>query len=151
MRRADKEIKDRGEIEEVLRRGRVCHLALVDNGLPYAVPVNYGYADGCLYVHSAREGRKIDVLRRNNIVSFNVYLDDGLVQSEVACSWGMRYRSVIGTGTAALVDSREEKERALRVIMGHYAGPVSAFDKARLDSVLIIIIQVDSLSGKQSG
>ena len=151
MRRSDKEIKDRAEIEGILQRGRICHLGLVDRGLPYVVPVNYGYRSGCLYVHSARAGRKIEILGRNSIVSFSVYIDDGLVQSDVACSWGMRYRSVMGTGTAELLEGREEKEQALRIIMEHYAGPVSAFEAARVDSVLIIRIKIDSLSGKKSG
>jgi len=151
MRRTDKEITDRAEIEEILERGQVCHLGLVDNGLPYIVPVNYGYLDGCLYVHSAREGRKIDIIRRNNVVSFNIYVDNGLVKSGVACNWGMRYRSVMGMGTAALVDGREEKEQALRIIMRHYAGPAESFEASRMNSLLIIKIQIDSLAGKKSG
>lgn len=151
MRRADKEIKSSAEIEDILNRGRVCHLGLNDGGLTYVVPVNYGYADGCLYVHSAREGRKIDILRRNNIISFNIYIDNSLVQSDVACNWGVRYRSVMGTGTASLVEGREEKEQALRIIMKHYAGPASAFEAARVDSVVIVKIQINSLTGKQSG
>ena len=151
MRRADKEIKDGAEIEDILKRGRVCHLGLNDRGLTYVVPVNYGYRDGCLYVHSAREGRKIDILRRNNVVSYSVYIDSSLVQSDVACSWGMSYRSVMGTGTAVLVESREEKEQALRIIMQHYAGPAADFEATRMDGILIIKIQIDSLSGKKSG
>ena len=151
MRRTDKEIKDGAEIEEILNCGRVCHLGLVDNGLPYVVPVNYGYLDGCLYVHSAREGRKIDILRRNNLVSFSIHIDDGLVQSDVACNWGMRYQSVMGTGVAVLIEDRTEKEEALRIIMKHYAGPVSVFEEARLDSILIIKVRIESLTGKKSG
>ena len=151
MRRADKEIKGRAEIEDILRCGRVCHLGLNDRGLTYVVPVNYGYADDCLYVHSAREGRKIDILRRSNLVSFSIYIDNSLVQSDVACNWGMRYRSVMGTGTAALIEDRAEKEEALRIIMKHYAGPASAFEAARVNSILIIKIQINSLAGKKSG
>ena len=151
MRRADKEIKDGAEIEDILKRGRVCHLGLNDRGLTYVVPVNYGYRDGCLYVHSAREGRKIDILRRNNVVSYSVYIDSSLVQSDVACSWGMSYRSVMGTGTAVLVESREEKEQALRIIMEHYAGPLATFEAARIDSILIIKVRMDSPAGKKSG
>ena len=151
MRRTDKEIKDRAEIEEILRSGRVCHLGLIDDGLPYVVPLNYGYRDGCLYVHSAREGHKIDILRRNNIVSFSIHIDDGLVKPDVACNWGMSYRSVMGMGAAALVDGGEEKEQALRIIMKHYAGPIPVFETAKLDNVRIIKIRINSLTGKKSG
>ena len=151
MRRTDKEIKDRAEIEEILRSGRVCHLGLIDDGLPYVVPLNYGYRDGCLYVHSAREGHKIDILRRNNVVSFSVYIDDCLVQSDVACNWGMSYRSVMGTGAASLMEGKEEKEQAQRIIMEHYAGPGYVFEAAKVDRVLIIKIQINNLTGKKSG
>ena len=151
MRRADKEIVNSTEIEDILRSGRVCQLGLNDGGLTYVVPVNYGYADGCLYVHSAMEGRKIDILRRNNLVSFSIYIDNGPVQSDVPCNWGMRYRSVMGTGTAELVDGGEEKEEALRIIIKHYAGPASVFEAAKLNSVRIIKIRINSLTGKKSG
>ena len=151
MRRADKEIVNSMEIEDILKSGRVCQLGLNDGGLTYVVPVNYGYADGCLYIHSAREGRKIDILRRNNFVSFNIYIDDGLVQSDVACNWGMRYRSVMGTGTAALIEDRTEKEQALRIITQHYSGTFTAFDAASIDKVLIIRVEIETLTGKKSG
>ena len=151
MRRADKEIKEGPEIEDILRCGQICHLGLNDDGLTYVVPVNYGYSSGCLYVHSALEGRKIDILRRNNSVSFSIYIDDGLVQSDVACNWGMKYRSVMGTGKAVLIEDRTKKEEALRIIMGHYAGPAATFEAARMDSILIIKVRIDSLAGKKSG
>lgn len=151
MRRADKEVTDRVEVESILQGGRVCHLGLNDCGATYVLPVNYGYAGGFLYVHSAGEGRKIDILRSNAQVSFCIYIDDGLAGSDLPCNWGMRYRSVMGTGTAAFVEGRGEKEKALRIIVDHYAGPAAAFEAARLDSVCIIRIRVDSLTGKKSG
>ena len=150
MRRADKEIVNSTEIEDILKSGRVCQLGLNDGGLSYVVPVNYGYADGCLYVHSAKEGRKIDILRRNNLVSFSIYIDNGLVQSDVACNWGMRYHSVMGTGKATLIEEGTEKEEALRIIMKHYSGSFTVFDAARIDQVLIIRIEIETLTGKKS-
>lgn len=151
MRRADKEIVNTMEMEDILRSGRVCQLGLNDNGLTYVIPVSYGYEDGYLYVHSAREGRKIDILRRNNIVSFAIYIDDCPVPSDVACNWGMKYRCVMGTGTADMVEEEKEKEKALRIIVKHYAGPVSAIEAAGVSSVLIIRVLISSLTGKKSG
>ncbi|HNU36390.1 MAG TPA: pyridoxamine 5'-phosphate oxidase family protein, partial [Methanomassiliicoccales archaeon] len=65
MRKAEREIMDQGELEEVIRRAEVCRLAMVDDGKPYIVPMNFGYRNGCLYFHCAKEGRKLDVLREN--------------------------------------------------------------------------------------
>lgn len=151
MRRTDKEITDKEEIEVILERGRVCHLGLCDNGIPYVVPVNYGYADGFLYIHSARQGRKIEVLRSNNLVSFNIYVDECIMESAAACNWTMKYRSVTGTGRALLVEDGDEKNRALRLIMSHYSTREYQFDPAAVDKVLIIRVQIDELTGKSSG
>jgi uncharacterized protein len=151
MRRADKEIKNRAEIEGILERGRVCHLGLCDNGTPYVVPVNYGYSDGCLYIHSAGSGRKIEILRGNNLVSFNIYLDESVSESAIACNWTMKYCSVMGTGKAYILESRDEKIEALRLIVGHYSAGEYQFDPVEIDRVLIIKIVIDDLTGKKSG
>jgi nitroimidazol reductase NimA-like FMN-containing flavoprotein (pyridoxamine 5'-phosphate oxidase superfamily) len=151
LRRSDKEIKDRAEIESILQRASICHLGLCDDGPPYVVPVNYGYANGCLYIHSAREGRKIDILRNNNNVSFTVYTDDKLVRSDKACNWTMKYSSVMGMGRASLIEGRTEKEEALHCIMQHYMEENSDFDPSRVDKVVIIKIDIDTMTGKRSG
>jgi len=150
MHRIDKEIMSRAEIQDILKRGRVCHLGLCDEGVPYVVPVNYGYADGFLYVHSAGKGRKVEILRRNNLVSFNIYVDECLTESGVACNWTTKYRSVTGSGKASLVESRDEKEEALHLIMSHYSAGEYQFDPDAVDKVLIIKIVINSLTGKKS-
>ena len=85
MRRKDKEIKDKDQIEQIVQDARVCHLALADNGQPYVVPLNFGYREKTVYFHSARQGRKIDMLRANPRVclEFSSLLE--LVQGEKSC------------------------------------------------------------------
>jgi uncharacterized protein len=151
MRRADKEIKSRAEIEDILERGRVCHLGLCDNGTPYVVPVSYGYSEGCLYIHSAVSGRKIEILRGNNLVSFNIHVDESVSESATACNWTMKYCSVMGAGKAYILESRDEKIEALRLIMRHYSAGEYQFDPAAIDRVLTIKIVIDDLTGKKSG
>ncbi|MDD5648724.1 MAG: pyridoxamine 5'-phosphate oxidase family protein [Dehalococcoidia bacterium] len=150
MRRIDKKITSRAEIEDVIKRGRVCHLGLCDKGIPYVVPVNYGYAAGCLYVHSAMEGKKIEILRGNNLVCFNIYVDECIVESDTACSWTTRYRSVMGNGKAYLVEDPVEKRKALRLIISHYSSGEHQFDPGMVDRVLIVKVMVDELTGKKS-
>ena len=151
MRRSDKELTDRKDIDDVINRARICHLALCQDGVPYVVPLNYGYADGCLYFHSAGEGRKIDILRSNSRVSFTMYVDESLVESDTACKWGTKYRSVIGEGKACLVDDKTEKEAALRIIMRHYSDEDFTFDPSKVDKVVIIKVEIASITGKRSG
>jgi uncharacterized protein len=151
LRRSDKELTDRKDIDDVINRARICHLALCQDGIPYVVPLNYGYADGCLYFHSAGEGRKIDILRSNNTVSFTMYVDESLVESDTACKWGTKYRSVIGEGKAYLLDDKAEKEAALHIIMRHYSDREFIFDPSKVDQVVIIRVEIASITGKRSG
>ena len=78
VRRDDKEIKDPEGIRDILKKGLVCHVAMVDDGKPYMVAMNYGFRDDTIYLHAAIEGRKIDILRKNpDAVKFDTisYID----------------------------------------------------------------------------
>ena len=107
MRRAEREIRDPGELEDVIRRAEVCRLGMVDGGEPYIVPMNFGYRDGHLYFHCAREGRKLDVLRANPRVCFELEAGVRTVRGETACKWSTAYESVIGWGTATVLMDEE--------------------------------------------
>ena len=102
MRRKDREISDLGEIESIIQRSDICRLAFCDRGKPYVVPLCFGYRQGALYFHSAREGRKLDMIRNNSLVCFEMDIDQELIRSIDRCS--MRYRSVIGSGLARIVE-----------------------------------------------
>ncbi len=151
MRRSDKEIKDRRELESIIKSAGVCHLGLSDNDTPYVVPVNFGYRDNQLYFHSATQGKKIDILKRNNRVCFELDTGHELVKSEIPCTWGMKYRSVIGFGRAFFVEEPGEKKRVLNAIMEHYAGNSYDFSRDQLEKVVVIRIEIDSMTGKSSG
>ena len=98
MRLREKEITDRGEIEELLKSKNVCHFGMCDGAFPYVLPTTYGYADGHLYIHSSKRGRKIEVLKGNNRVCFTVDTGHELVQGplETSCKSTIRFKSVVG-------------------------------------------------------
>ncbi|MGD8962612.1 MAG: pyridoxamine 5'-phosphate oxidase family protein [Desulfobacterales bacterium] len=150
MRRKEKEITDKSEIESVIRKSQICRLGLSENGLPYIVPLCFGYQDDSLYFHSATEGRKIDILRRNNQVCFEFDGDTRITTGKTACAWGMQYRSVIGYGTASFIEDPEKKRRALDIIMGQYADGAFEYSGKALDKTLIIKIDISSITGKKS-
>jgi hypothetical protein len=151
MRRKDREITDRAAIEAILRRATVCRIGLVGKDGPYVVPMSFGYDAGRLYLHSAREGRKIDLLREDPRVCFEVDLDVDVVRKENPCQWSLRYRSVVGFGRAVLVEDPEEKRRGLEVILRHHGGDPSALHERSLDGVSLIRIEIREMMGKQSG
>lgn len=151
MRRKDREIEDRDAMESILREATVCRVAFSVNDIPYVVPLNFGYEDGCLYFHSAPEGKKIEMIKQNRNVCFEVDIDHELVEAEKACDWTVRYRSVIGFGKAFLVDDPEEKRRALDVIVGHYSDRSYEYTSEAVSRVAIIRVEIESMTGKQSG
>jgi nitroimidazol reductase NimA-like FMN-containing flavoprotein (pyridoxamine 5'-phosphate oxidase superfamily) len=150
MRRSDKQITDPAEIEALLRSAELCHLSMVNDGKPYVVPMNFGYANGALYFHSAPEGRKIDVLRKNPKVCFSVIGKYDLKTGEKACSWTAKYSSVIGTGKASILEDRVEKEKGLAILMKQYSEDEYDFSDEKLDGVVVIKVEIETLTGKSS-
>ena len=123
MRRKKQEITDQNEIFEIIQKAEICRLGLAVDNTPYIVPVNYGYEDNCLYIHCAKEGRKIDMIRKNNTVCFEMDVDTVLFKTDddSACKCGTTYRSIIGYGKASIVEDFDQKKKALDILMKHYS------------------------------
>jgi len=151
MRRKDKEITDRARIESIIRRSKVCRLAMVDENRPYMVPLCFGYKDNFLYFHSARNGKKIDVLEKNDAVCFEFDVDSEPIKADNACEWGMKYESVIGFGTASFIDDLEAKREAMDIIVQQYLDGTYTYSDAKLNNICIIKVEIIHMTGKQSG
>jgi nitroimidazol reductase NimA-like FMN-containing flavoprotein (pyridoxamine 5'-phosphate oxidase superfamily) len=152
MRRKDKEIEDAKVIEALLATAEVCRLAMVDRGEPYVVPVNYGYRDKALYIHSAPAGRKIDILRKNSRVCFEVESACEITRHPDPCHWGARARSVIGYGRVEILTDDAEKRRGLDIIMAHYGkAEGNVYEEGQVRSVVILKVVIESVSCKQLG
>lgn len=151
MRRKEREITDRHEIDSILTCGRVMHLALSDGDAPFLVPLFYAYDGTSIFFHSANVGTKIEILRRNPRVCFSVSLDHGFIESEQACDFEARHRTVIGHGTASFIDSDEEKIRALDRIVGRFSEKHFTYPKANLRGTAVIRISIATLKGKKHG
>lgn len=152
MRRSEKEICDPQEIDAILQRAPVCRIALAAGNSPYVVPVNFAATSTHLYFHSATAGRKIDMLRNNPCVCFEVDLPGEVVQGKTACAWGMAYKSVIGFGRAHFLESAEEKKKALDLLMKKYSGREAfVYPDEALDKVCVVGVNMEKVSGKRSG
>jgi nitroimidazol reductase NimA-like FMN-containing flavoprotein (pyridoxamine 5'-phosphate oxidase superfamily) len=155
MRRADREITDTGDKLEIIGRCKVCRLGLADGNEPYIVPLNFGYefTEGVLslYFHSAREGRKIDILRKNRRACFEIDGKHELIRGGTACEYGFAYESVIGAGFVEFIEDREGKIRALNLLMRRQTGEDRDFtyQDARLDQVAVYRLRVESFTGKR--
>jgi uncharacterized protein len=151
MRRRDKEIADRSEIDQIMDRAIVCRVAMCEGGNPYVVPVNFGYSDNCLYIHSALEGKKLDILRHNPKVAFEVDIDQALVMEEDLCECSCNYRSVVGFGLAVFIQDPMQKRKALDCIVSHYTHREASYTDADLDKVAVVRVDIKSVTGKKSG
>jgi uncharacterized protein len=151
MRKKDKEITDPEVLESIIQRATVCHLGLCADNSPYIVPLNFGYQDRKLYFHTGREGLKMDLLRRNNRVCFEMTVDMELVRAETPCKWSMKYYSVIGFGNAHFVEEPAAKRVALDLIMAHYSGEPGDYPEELVEKVAIIRVDINAMTGRQSG
>ncbi|PLY03231.1 MAG: pyridoxamine 5'-phosphate oxidase family protein [Desulfuromonas sp.] len=151
MRRNDKQITDFEKIEEVIRKCRVCRLGLSHNDRPYIIPINFGYRDKTLYFHSAREGTKVDILKKNPNICFEFDIDLGTVRNEDSgCNWSNRYQSVIGFGKIAIVEGVEQKRDALDILMKNYSDTRFDYPYRSLENTLVFKVDIESMTGKQS-
>lgn len=151
MRRKELQIEDKDTLDAILNRAQVCRIGLCYDNIPYIVPVCFGYRDNCLYIHSAREGKKIEIIRKNNSVCFEVEVDVELLPNRLACDFAMQYQTVIGFGTAHIVEDEEQKIHALNILMDHYSEDRShEYREKVLPKVAIIKIEIDSMTGKRS-
>jgi uncharacterized protein len=151
MRRKDKEITSKIIIEEVFQKSDLCRIALIDQDKPYIVPLNYGYSEGKLYFHSAPSGRKIDIIRKNNKVCFEIEYGCEIIKSETSCQWSAKYRSVIGYGTIEIITDNIHKKEGLDIIMTHYGKTNNSYDDNKMNRMVILRLTIDEIACKQSG
>lgn len=151
MRRKDKEITDKAVIEEILTKSQICRVALNDGEFPYIVPFYYGYRDNAFYFHSAKEGKKIDLIKKNNKVCFEIEYMSKVIENEVSCKWSAKYRSIIGFGTIEIISGFEEKEKGLNLIMEHYGKKENVFNEQNINNIVILKLSILHFSAKQSG
>jgi nitroimidazol reductase NimA-like FMN-containing flavoprotein (pyridoxamine 5'-phosphate oxidase superfamily) len=155
MRRAEREVTDPAQLAEIFRVATTLFLAWSDSPAPYIVPVCFGYEPGVLYVHSAREGTKMDLVRKDPLVGFSASTELTIVRGETACDFTARASSVAGTGRTRIVETETERLHALDLIMAHYVdGPAAQTRRYRDRSLVrtaLIAIDILTLRAKHTG
>lgn len=141
--------------EDVINRCDVCNIAMVDEeGTPYVLPFNFAYKDQVLYLHSAPEGKKMDILKKNNRICVSFSTDHELYhQNEnVACSYSMRYKSVLLHGKVEFIDELEKKREILNLIMKKYSSRDDfKYSLPALKNVRVMKVAAKKIEGKTFG
>ncbi len=154
MRRKDREVADREGLLAILESADACRLGFAVGDVPYIATLNFGFewegAMPVLYFHCAREGRKLDMMRENPRVCFELDCDHELVTGPAACDWGMRFASVVGYGALSEISDEEGKARGLGLLMRHYgwAGG-GGYESGALGATRLLALAVDEMSGKR--
>jgi uncharacterized protein len=152
MRRKEKEIVDFEDIVGIIDKCKFCRIAFSHENQPYVIPTCFGFEPNYLYFHSACEGLKIDILRKNPNVCFQMDCDTELVPSEKACNWGVKFKSIIGYGIAEIITATSRKREILSIIMKKYSDHSHYdFSEAFLLKTCVVEISIKSMTGKKSG
>lgn len=153
MRRTDREVTEIQKILEILHTSKFMHLGLFDHDFPYIVPMHYGFEQldhGLVfYMHCAKEGHKLDLIRENPNVCVELECNVALISGgERACEYGASYASFIGRGKAELVQQEQEKIRGLSLLMEHQTGQKFSIDSKMASSVEVIKVTVTDFAAK---
>ncbi len=152
MTKRERQITDPEQIVHILDTGKVLHLGLAVNNEPYVVPMNYGYTmeEGRLtvYLHSATQGKKLDMIRANPRVFFEIDCDRMPFEGKLPCQYGLVYSSIMARGTAHIVDDVEEKKRAMSILMKTQTGKDFTFEDRLVSIVSVIRIDVEEYTAK---
>ena len=152
MTKRERQVTDSAQIVHILDTGKVLHLGLAVDNEPYVVPMNYGYTmeDGklVLYLHSALKGKKLDMIRANPRVFFEIDCDLMPFEGRVPCQYGLVYSSIMGRGTATIVEDVEEKKQAMTILMKTQTGKDFTFEDRLVSIVAVIRIDVTEYTAK---
>ena len=152
MTRREHQIFDIGKILEILDRSKVIHIGMVDGDEPYVVPMNYGYTYEneklTIWLHGATTGRKLDIIRKNPKVFFEMECDLVPFDGDVACKYGLSYSSLMGKGIATIIENSEEKQKALSILMKTQVDMDFEFNEKLASVVGIIKIEVSEFTAK---
>ena len=153
MRRKDREITSMDIILAIIGKAKFLHLGLLDGDYPYVVPLHFGfeYEGGKLFffVHCAKEGHKLDLIRNNPNVCIELDCDvKSISGGDVPCKYGASYGSVIGRGKAEILTDEKQRIKGLELLMKNQTGHSFNIDGTMTSSVEVIMITVSDFTAK---
>jgi nitroimidazol reductase NimA-like FMN-containing flavoprotein (pyridoxamine 5'-phosphate oxidase superfamily) len=153
MRRGDREILNCREVEIIIQKADVCRIAIANDNFPYIVTMNFGYTTDpqpCIYFHCAKEGKKLDMIARNNHVCFEMDTDHNIYSGKKGCDWGMKFSCVLGYGNIFIVTLKSEKISGLNCIMNHYSGKGEhQYDEKVFENTTVLRLDILEMTGKK--
>jgi len=147
-------ITDKIEIESIINQCDICFVGFTEkDGTPYVIPMNFGYLDGDIILHSAPEGKHIGLLELSNRICVTFCSDRKLAYQhpDVACSYSMTSKSVVCKGSVSFIEDLEEKEKALNSMMQKFTKKEFKYSAPALRNVKVWRVSVDEMTSKSFG
>jgi nitroimidazol reductase NimA-like FMN-containing flavoprotein (pyridoxamine 5'-phosphate oxidase superfamily) len=147
-------ITNRPEMFQIIDKCDTCYVSMVDqNNMPYVIPLNFGVKDEVIYLHSSQTGKKIDILKQNKNICIAFSTDHQLrFQHEtVACSYGMKYRSVLVYGHIEFIEEADQKIEAMNIVMLKYTGKEFSYNAPAIREVCVYRVVITDMTGKKLG
>ena len=152
MRKADREIKSRNEIIEIIKRCDVCRLAFNNGEYPYIIPLNFGIEVDdkkiILYFHSALEGTKVDIMKREMKATFEMDTKHELQYYEEKGYCTMSYESVIGKRRIRILPENEKMEALKKLMAQYHKDKETYFNPAAIPRTLVYSLEVEEITIK---
>lgn len=133
------------QAEELLKAAQIIRIAFTRDDEPYIVPLSFGYEDGALYFHTGKKGRKLDMLRANPRVCFEVEQEVSVVKATSPCKFNMAYTSLVGFGKAGIVETDAAKRAGLDAIVRQYGAEPPVYDQSQLDRMVVVKISIERM------
>jgi len=147
-------IIEKEELESVITQSDICFVGITEaDGSPYVIPMNFGYSDNEIILHSGPHGKHLDLLALNNRVCVTFCTDGKLVYQhpDVACSYSMLAKSVLCKGNVTFIENMDEKEEAMNITMKNYTDRPFKYSKPALENVKVWRVKIDEMTGKSFG
>jgi len=146
-----KAINKKEALEAIINKCDVCYLGLANENEPYVLPFNFGYKNDYIYLHSAPEGKKIEILKKNPKVCIAFSTDHKLAfrSENMACSYHMKFKSVLAYGVVEFIDDYDQKIEVLNIVMEKYTGRTFDYNAPAINNVAIFRVKVEEMTGKE--
>jgi uncharacterized protein len=143
-------VESRKEMEKILTEEHLGYLGLSKDGMPYVVPITFGYADGKILFHCSLEGKKLDYIRANPQVCLTVARSFGeIVPHPQGASCHADSDSVVCYGTARIIADADERVRILNIFNRCLQPKAKEMTSAEVETCHAVEIRITEMTGRE--